>query len=85
MEYLILNPYFAFQIIQCMSKKELTIPQQVEQLLDGRTQRWLALEIKMPESNLSKRMKGEVEFSEEEIESINTRLNGKIKLKKSAA
>ena len=50
----------------------------VKVALDGRTQRWLALEIKMPEDNLSKRMQGIVWFSQEEIETINARLNSKI-------
>lgn len=63
-----------------MNKKELTIPKQVEILLDGRTQRWLAMEIKMPETDLSKRMKGFVKFQQDEIDRINTRLNGSIKL-----
>ncbi len=63
-----------------MNKKELSIPKQVEILLDGRTQRWLAMEIKMPETDLSKRMKGVVKFQQEEIDRINTRLNGSIKL-----
>lgn len=63
-----------------MNKKELTIPKQVEILLDGRTQRWLAMEIKMPETDLSKRMKGFVKFQQDEIDRINARLNGSIKL-----
>lgn len=63
-----------------MNKKELTIPKQVEILLDGRTQRWLAMEIKMPETDLSKRMKGVVKFQQDEIDRINARLNGSIKL-----
>lgn len=64
-----------------MNKKELPIPKQVEILLDGRTQRWLAMEIKMPETDLSKRMKGIVKFQQDEIDRINARLNGSIKLK----
>lgn len=63
-----------------MDKKELSIPKQVEILLDGRTQRWLAMEIKMPETDLSKRMKGIVKFNQNELDRINTRLNGCIKL-----
>lgn len=63
-----------------MDKKELSIPKQVELLLDGRTQRWLAMEIKMPETDLSKRMKGTVKFNQNELDRINTRLNGSIKL-----
>lgn len=68
-----------------MAKKELTIPEQVEQLLDGRTQRWLALEIKMPETDLSKKMKGGINFNQDEIDRINARLNGNIKLPKTTA
>jgi len=52
----------------------------VKVALDGRTQRWLALEIKMPEDNLSKRMQGVVAFTQEEIDTINTRLNSNINL-----
>ena len=52
----------------------------VKTAMDGRTQRWLALEIKMPEDNLSKRMQGVVWFTQEEIETINTRLNSNINL-----
>jgi hypothetical protein len=63
-----------------MDKKELSIPKQVELLLDGRTQRWLAMEIKMPETDLSKRMKGIVKFNQNELDRINARLNGSIKL-----
>lgn len=44
--------------------------------LDGRSYRWLALEIKMPETELSKRMNGHIDFSTEELETIDTVLNG---------
>lgn len=63
-----------------MDKKEITIQEEVQLLLDGRTQRWLALEIKMPESELSKKMNGVIKFTSEDIEKINARLNGDIKL-----
>lgn len=43
--------------------------------LDGRSYRWLALEIKMPETELSKRMNGHIEFSKEELQTIDSRLN----------
>lgn len=62
-----------------MDKVILSIPDQVKLALDGRTQRWLALNIKMPETDLSKRMNGLVEFSDEEIKSINQLLKSKIK------
>lgn len=61
-----------------MKKSTLSIPEQVSILLDGRTQRWLSFEIKVPESDLSRKMKGSDDFTEEEIEKINTRLNGNI-------
>lgn len=62
------------------SKVTVSIPEQVRTALDGRTQRWLALEVKMSEDMLSKKMQGLIEFTEDEIERINTRLNSKIKL-----
>lgn len=61
-----------------MVEEKLTIPEQIQKALDGRTQRWLALEIKMPESELSKRMNGKAEFSQEHIKAINERLNTSI-------
>lgn len=60
--------------------KKLSIQDQIKEALDGRTQRWLAMEIKMPESNLSKKMQG-VDgyiFTPEDIEKINTRLSSNI-------
>lgn len=47
----------------------------IEQALDGRSYRWLALEVKMPESELSKRMNGHIDFTIEELTRINERLN----------
>lgn len=58
-----------------MAKKEISIPEQVAIALDGRSQRWLALEIKMPEYELSKRMNDHTKFSEEELCRIEERLN----------
>lgn len=49
--------------------------EKIEQALDGRSYRWLALEIKMPETELSKRMNGHIEFSEDELTKIHDRLN----------
>lgn len=63
---------------------EQTISPMVEEVrkaLDGRTQRWLALQIKMPETDLSKKMNGAVDFTEDEIKEINTVLKSKIKFK----
>lgn len=62
-----------------MEQLQLTIPQQVEQALDGRTQRWLSLKIQVPEAELSKKMNGKAEFTEEEIKKINLLLRVKIK------
>jgi hypothetical protein len=59
-----------------MDKK--TLEEQIKIALDGRTQRWLALEIKMPESDLSKKIKGAMPFLDQEIKSIEKRLNFKI-------
>lgn len=56
-----------------------SIPEQVKEALDGRTQRWLALNIKMPETDLSKKMNGSAEFTDEEIQTINEVLKSHIK------
>lgn len=63
------------------TKIKQSIPDQVKEALDGRTQRWLSFEIKMPEDILSKKMNGfeGAEFTDEEIEAINTRLSSNIK------
>lgn len=60
------------------TKEKLSVIDQVKVALDGRTQRWLALEIKMPEDNMSKRMTGVVEFTQQEIDAINNRLKSNI-------
>jgi len=57
----------------------LSIPAQVTAALDGRTQRWLSFEVKIPEHMLSRKMNGFMEFTDEEIKKINTRLKSKIK------
>ncbi len=59
-----------------MEKTALSISEQIKVALDGRTQRWLSLEAKIPEADLSKKMNG-VEgflFTQEEINRINARL-----------
>ena len=55
--------------------KKKEIVDKIELALDGRSYRWLTLEIKMPESELSKRMNGHIEFTEEELTRIHDRLN----------
>lgn len=61
-----------------MAKK--TLQEQITKALDGRSQRWLALEIKMPESNLSKKMKNKdgYAFTDDDILKINKRLSANI-------
>lgn len=54
---------------------KLTIPEQVAIALDGRTQRWLSFEVRIPEPELSKKLKGILEFTDEELDKISKRLN----------
>ena len=62
-----------------MQKTILSIPEQIEKALDGRTQRWLCFEVKIAETELSKKMKNKAQFTEDELERIQKRLNFKIK------
>lgn len=62
-----------------MPKTEISIPDQIKTALDGRTQRWLSFEVRIPEPDLSKKMKGTLDFTEEELKSIQERLKFKIK------
>lgn len=66
--------------VEIMSQEILTVPQQVEAALDGRTQRWLALKANIPESDLSKKLAGKMLFNEAEIGRINDILKTDIKL-----
>jgi hypothetical protein len=63
-----------------MEQTILSIGEQVIKAMDGRTNRMLSLEIRMPESELSKKLKGYKDFTQEEIDAINARLNSDIKL-----
>jgi hypothetical protein len=63
-----------------MENLKLSIPEQVSKALDGRTQRWLSFEVRIPEPDLSKKMKGTLEFTQEELKKIEERLNFKIEL-----
>lgn len=63
-----------------MKQPVVTIQEQIETALDGRTQRWLALQARIPESELSKKMNDRAEFTQEEIDRINEALKSKIKL-----
>lgn len=63
-----------------MEQVMLPVHEQVRKAMDGRTNRWLALEIRVPESEISKKLKGHIAFTDEEIQAINSRLKSKIKL-----
>ena len=43
---------------------------QIKVAMDGRTQRWLALNARIPETDLSRKLNGLVKFDETEIKSI---------------
>jgi len=58
----------------------VSVQEQIRVALDGRTQRWLCREIKMPEDVFSQKMNKHTDFTKEEIKAINTRLKSKIKL-----
>lgn len=62
-----------------MPKIEVSIPEQIKTALDGRTQRWLSFEVRIPEQELSKKMNDVLEFTPEEIIAIEERLKFKIK------
>ena len=63
-----------------MEKSKVTVPEQVTIALDGRTQRWLSFEIRIPEGDLSKKMNGLNEFTQEDLQKIEERLNYKFEL-----
>lgn len=55
-----------------------TIAEQIKKALDGRTQRWLSFEVRIAEQELSKKMKGIIAFTDDELKSIEERLNFKF-------
>ena len=61
-----------------MEQVTLTVPEQIKEALDGRTQRWLSFEVRIAEQELSKKMNGVLEFTDKDISSIEERLNFKI-------
>lgn len=61
-----------------MATKKLPTKEQIEIALDGRTQRWLALEVKIAESELSKKLRNSELFTQDEIDRINKRLNSNV-------
>jgi hypothetical protein len=67
-----------------MQKKELSLQEQLKIAMDGRTQRWLSLEVKIAEAELSKKISGSMPFNQAEIDRINERLSSSIQLPKAA-
>lgn len=63
-----------------MEKLKVPIPEQVTKALDGRTQRWLSFEVRIPEQELSKKMNFVLDFTSEDLEKIEERLNFKFEL-----
>ena len=61
-----------------MQKILIPIPDQIKKALDGRTQRWLSFEVRIAEAELSKKMNGVFEFTEDELKRIEERFNFKI-------
>jgi hypothetical protein len=61
-----------------MKKKKQSIPEQVIKALDGRTQRWLSFEIRVPEQQLSRKMNSIIPFTPEELKRIEERLSFKF-------
>lgn len=54
------------------------IPEQIITALDGRTRRWLSMEVRIPEYDLSKKMNGTLAWKEEELTRIEERLSFKF-------
>lgn len=61
-----------------MEKELIKVEDQIKEAMDGRTQRWLSLEVKIAEAELSKKLNGSLHFTPQEIERIEERLNFKI-------
>ena len=55
-------------------KTELKLHEKIKEALDGRTQRWLSLNAKIPESELSRKMQGKLLFTDAEISRISEAL-----------
>jgi hypothetical protein len=55
-------------------KTELRLHERIKEALDGRTQRWLSLNAKIPESELSRKMQGKLLFTDAEISRIGVAL-----------
>ena len=55
-------------------KTKLRLHERIKEALDGSTQRWLSLNAKIPESELSRKMQGKLLFTDAEITRINEAL-----------
>jgi hypothetical protein len=54
--------------------KIMKLHERIKEAMDGRTQRWLSLNAKIPESELSRKMQGKLLFTDSEITRINEAL-----------
>ena len=54
--------------------KKIKLHERIKEAMDGRTQRWLSLNAKIPESELSRKMQGKLLFTDSEITRINEAL-----------
>jgi hypothetical protein len=54
--------------------KTMKLHERIKEAMDGRTQRWLSLNAKIPESELSRKMQGKLLFTDSEITRINEAL-----------
>jgi len=61
-----------------MTELALSVQEQIKKALDGRTQRWLSFEVRIPEYDLSKKINGLMPFTEEELSKIEERLSFKL-------
>lgn len=60
------------------TKTSPPVCKQISEALDGRTQRWLSFRTMIAESDLSKKMNGKAEFTQDEINKIEEVLSCKI-------
>ena len=54
--------------------KKMKLNERIKEAMDGRTKRWLSLNAKIPESELSRKMQGKLLFTDSEITRINEAL-----------
>jgi hypothetical protein len=61
------------------TKSKLPIGEQIREALDGRSQRWLGQKLDLTDDYISRKMNGILEFTDEEIEMVNTILSLNLK------